>query len=269
MNTVTSSPQGIAGEVSQVEIHFFWLVDVSGSMSGNKIQTVNYAINEVLPQIRDIENDESVKILMRTIIFGDEADWHGGEEPVEASKFTWTDLNAKLGNFTATAQQSMWHDTGQREFGNYFGKWLHEEWKRLVIWHQSTTNHHPTNTGMNDSGKTFEPYGTTIAALLAFEGVIFDPSVVGSQTDSLSSPYAHYVWDTRTLMQGDLGMILLCTDGFSDSLKDPEGSLKDMYNKVKTHGIDWLKDILPQEMFRWSDKGVRDDITVIACFFQA
>jgi hypothetical protein len=35
---------------------------------------------------------------------------------------------------------------------------------------------------------------------------------------------------------------------------------------VNVHGIDWLKEVLPRELKRWSDEGVGDDISVIACF---
>lgn len=39
-------PTGIEGEASHRNLHFFWLVDWSGSMNGTKIQRVNWAIRD-------------------------------------------------------------------------------------------------------------------------------------------------------------------------------------------------------------------------------
>ena len=35
------------------DLHFFWLVDSSGSMTGQKINSLNYAIAEAIPRMRD------------------------------------------------------------------------------------------------------------------------------------------------------------------------------------------------------------------------
>ena len=181
-----------------------------------------------------------------------------------------------------------WRKTAQHEFRNYFGKWVRTEWKKLVVWHL-TGKPQETSAVSSDSLK---PYGTTLAMLLLFEDLAFagaigdspiyflqtgdypavfpafseDTSVVGLQAHSLLSRDAHYQWNTLTASLDDLGMILLGTDGFSDSLEKPEDSVKDMYEKANVRGIDWLKEVLPRELKRWSDEGVGDDISVVACF---
>lgn len=98
-----NTPTGIEGEASHRNLHFFWLIDWSGSMHGTKIQKVNWAIREVLPEIRQIEDTERVKITMRAIRFGDKAEWHIGPNPVPVDQFQWKDMTAD-GGMTSTAQ---------------------------------------------------------------------------------------------------------------------------------------------------------------------
>lgn len=98
-----SSPNEIMGTPSFRKLHFFWLVDWSHSMDGQKIQMVNYAIREVIPEIRRIEENERIKIVMSAIRFGDKADWYVGPDPVSVHDFEWQDIKA-VGGLTATAQ---------------------------------------------------------------------------------------------------------------------------------------------------------------------
>ncbi len=94
---------GISGEIVRRTLHFFWIVDESASMGGQKIQSVNYAIKNVLPEIRKIEDSERVSILMRVIKFGDQVGWHVGPNPVPVKNFVWQDMDAR-GSTTSTAQ---------------------------------------------------------------------------------------------------------------------------------------------------------------------
>lgn len=63
-----------------------------------------------------------------------------------------------------------------------------------------------------------------------------DPSLVGSETDSLCLPNAQYKWRDWVRSLDDLDMIFLATDGFPDSLTDPENTVKDIYKKVVING---------------------------------
>lgn len=101
--TVDTTPEEIAGTASHRKLNFIWLIDWSYSMDGQKIQQVNYAIREVIPEIRRIEDTERVKIYMSAIRFGDTAEWHIGPEPIPVSDFDWKDMEA-TGGITATAQ---------------------------------------------------------------------------------------------------------------------------------------------------------------------
>ena len=57
----------------------------------------------MLPEIRKIEEDQRINILMRAIKFGDDAEWHVGPEPVPVADFIWQDMDA-MGGSTSTAQ---------------------------------------------------------------------------------------------------------------------------------------------------------------------
>lgn len=84
-----------AGEVVGRSLQFFWLADNSGSMQGSKIATLNQAIRDSLPFIRDaVKKHPEVNVSMRAISFESSANWHVGprEEPLES--FVWPDLMA-------------------------------------------------------------------------------------------------------------------------------------------------------------------------------
>ena len=94
---------GIAGKTVRRSLHFFWLIDWSGSMAGERIQKVNHAIRSVVPAIRKIEENERINIYMRAIKFGSKAQWHIGPEPVPVSQFNWLDMDA-AGGATSTTE---------------------------------------------------------------------------------------------------------------------------------------------------------------------
>jgi Uncharacterized protein encoded in toxicity protection region of plasmid R478, contains von Willebrand factor (vWF) domain len=75
-------------------LHFFWVVDCSGSMDGEKIATLNYAIRTAIPAMQDAASgNPNAHVLVRAVKFDDNAQWHvGSPTPVEA--FTWIDLRS-------------------------------------------------------------------------------------------------------------------------------------------------------------------------------
>jgi len=90
-------------EVAKRPLHFFWIVDGSGSMTGRKIATLNQAIREVLPDIQKITaNHPEVQVWMRAIKFSNEAEWHVGPQAVELENFVWSELATQ--GCTGTAQ---------------------------------------------------------------------------------------------------------------------------------------------------------------------
>jgi len=81
-------------EVASRAMVLFFVADVSGSMTGTKIGTINEAGNNVIPEIRLIsENNADAKIKIAALKFSCGAEWLY-ENPVEAENFTWKYLDA-------------------------------------------------------------------------------------------------------------------------------------------------------------------------------
>jgi len=81
----------LGGAVSKRALKIYWLVDVSISMSGDKIATVNRAIKAVIPDIQsEAEDNPTVKTYARVMKFSNGAQWHTSETEIE--KFQWIDL---------------------------------------------------------------------------------------------------------------------------------------------------------------------------------
>jgi uncharacterized protein YegL len=73
----------------------FFIIDTSGSMDGSKINTVNKAVREIIPKIRDISNgyaDAGIKIA--ALEFSSNARWVTPNGPVDPNKYNWTNLDA-------------------------------------------------------------------------------------------------------------------------------------------------------------------------------
>lgn len=182
-------------------------------------------------------------------------------------------------------QADEWRRAAQNEFKKHFGRWVCEAWEKLVLAHRDERE---------PSDDPLKPYGTTLASALLFEDIVFvgaigdsvvyflrrahdgsvstafpeDTALIALQSHSLSSPTAYQKWDTMTCSLEELDMLLLGTDGFKDSLQDPEVAVKDMHDKATApDGVRWLNEALPRQLARWSDDGVGDDISVVACVF--
>ena len=102
-DTMTSDIDSMPGgnpELVKRELHFYWLLDTSGSMSnGGKIQSLNHAIRESIPYLRKEADDPKARgeLIVHAMEFNDHARWVDAEmaEGVAVSKFNWTkDLEA-------------------------------------------------------------------------------------------------------------------------------------------------------------------------------
>jgi uncharacterized protein YegL len=72
----------------------FFLVDTSGSMSGDKIGAVNEAIREVIPEIKDISAENADAMIKIAVLeFSSGAQWLY-ERPVDSDQFVWNSLEA-------------------------------------------------------------------------------------------------------------------------------------------------------------------------------
>jgi uncharacterized protein YegL len=83
------------GPLARRELHFFWLADCSASMGEHgKIHALNTAIEEALPHMRSIANENAhAQILVRAVSFGSDARWHNAQ-PTPVDDFRWTPLQA-------------------------------------------------------------------------------------------------------------------------------------------------------------------------------
>lgn len=82
------------GELASRPLHFIWVVDCSGSMYGEKIGTVNHAIQSTIPDMQDAAHDNpNAQLLVRTLKFSTGASWVTST-PVDVDDFTWQDLEA-------------------------------------------------------------------------------------------------------------------------------------------------------------------------------
>jgi uncharacterized protein YegL len=81
-------------EVPRRSMVLFFVVDTSGSMSGAKIGTVNTAIENVLPELKDIsEGNADAQIKIAALRFSSGAEWIY-DAPIEAETFRWNYVDA-------------------------------------------------------------------------------------------------------------------------------------------------------------------------------
>lgn len=89
---------GLFDEVDQVPrrtMVLFFVVDTSGSMEGEKIGSLNVAVQEVLPTISKISsNNADAQIKIAALEFSSSAEWMY-DHPIEAEQFQWRDLEAQ------------------------------------------------------------------------------------------------------------------------------------------------------------------------------
>lgn len=84
----------IRGGAARRSLRFMLLVDVSGSMMGDKIQAVNRAIRECIPEMRKNNQDNPfAEMSVEAITFSTGAVWHVPRTAVD--EFNWKDLGAE------------------------------------------------------------------------------------------------------------------------------------------------------------------------------
>lgn len=82
------------GELANRPLHFFWVVDCSGSMYGEKIGTVNNAIQDTVPEmVQAAQENPHAQLMIRTLQFSTGASWVT-TNPVKVEDFAWEDLEA-------------------------------------------------------------------------------------------------------------------------------------------------------------------------------
>ena len=83
------------GELASRPIHFFWVVDCSGSMSyDGKMEVVNTAIEECIPEMASAaDNNPNAQLLIRALQFSSGASWLTAK-PVPIKDYSWNPLEA-------------------------------------------------------------------------------------------------------------------------------------------------------------------------------
>lgn len=80
--------------VARKSMVMFFLIDASGSMTGKNIAAVNDAMREVIPDIKDIsDNNADANIKLAVMSFSSGTNWET-PEPVELDSYHWSDLSA-------------------------------------------------------------------------------------------------------------------------------------------------------------------------------
>jgi uncharacterized protein YegL len=82
------------GGVARRPLHFIVMADCSGSMKGEKMQALNYALRSMLPHLVTWERDQlQAQLLMRVLKFATVPQWHVGEpRPVADLIASWQNL---------------------------------------------------------------------------------------------------------------------------------------------------------------------------------
>jgi uncharacterized protein YegL len=79
--------------LSQRQLNFVLVVDCSGSMTGDKMASLNYALRAAIPAMREAAADNpEVRVTVRVLRFSTGAAWHVEPTPVES--LDWQDLQA-------------------------------------------------------------------------------------------------------------------------------------------------------------------------------
>ena len=82
-------------EIPRRTMVLFFIIDTSGSMDGSKIGAVNVAIEEVIPAIREVSDENAdAQIKIAALEFSSGARWITSNGPIDAEQFRWNYLDA-------------------------------------------------------------------------------------------------------------------------------------------------------------------------------
>jgi serine/threonine protein phosphatase PrpC len=222
------------------------------------------------------------------------ADGHGGSAYTRSDVGSFLALQAASESinrfimYVADATEQYpdnWLEMVIEDFSGRFGKMLVSNWVRMVEAH--------ANEKENDQDEIIKLYGTTISVALVVNDCIFigrigDSSIfvivdqnnkctaknpfeaddaeneaTGLETASLSSREAHRKWQVQTLPLDEIKMILLATDGFTDSFKDIKEEIKNFYLEINKKGVANFEQVIDDELKQITQNGVGDDISLV------
>lgn len=103
-------------------IHFFFLLDASGSMSGQSILTLNEAMANVLNEVCYEADKKEVTPVVHVLSFNNSITWLCGTTAthgVDAHQLSWNDIGATGGTNTAGAIDSILEGLSRRHLGHH------------------------------------------------------------------------------------------------------------------------------------------------------
>jgi len=95
-----------------------------------------------------------------------------------------------------------------------------------------------------------------------------DPSLVGKETRSISSRDAHLLWRTATLDRGPGGVLIVASDGVSDSFDGSEGEefirfIRSLVARIREFGMESVAGSMKTWLDRYSEMASGDDMTLV------
>jgi len=82
------------GALATRPLHFIWIADCSGSMYGDKINQLNYAIRNAIPEMQAVARENpNAEVLVRAVKFNDGVQWQLAQ-PTPVENFQWQELGA-------------------------------------------------------------------------------------------------------------------------------------------------------------------------------
>lgn len=148
------------------------------------------------------------------------------------------------------------------------------------------------NLSILEHSSTISRYGTTLLTVLITDNLILcgqigdgdifiitqdgiinhpipeNPTLIGSETFSLSLDNAHLLWNTDVISVEHNYAVILASDGLSDSfVSNGENSLnkwiETLINRVKEFGLEKIKQKMPDWLDDISQRGSGDDISMV------
>jgi len=100
-----------------------------------------------------------------------------------------------------------------------------------------------------------------------------DPALLGSVTHSLSSRNVQVCWHTAEILAGGGGILILATDGLSDSFAGPgeeefQTFARSLVDRIREFGIERVAGSMPGWLDSFSRNGSGDDITVALAWLE-
>ncbi|MCW5746708.1 MAG: VWA domain-containing protein [Alphaproteobacteria bacterium] len=87
-------PSLSAARLVRRQLHVILALDCSGSMTGDKIASLNYAMRAAIPEMRAAaEDNPETDVFIRVLRFSSQAEWHVAT-PTPVSQFEWQDVAA-------------------------------------------------------------------------------------------------------------------------------------------------------------------------------